>query len=152
MFTSGFEKTAFVAKAIGAVRGTAAKATKMVSKGVRSFVDRQRESGIEAYRKASTGKARKPGEGLYNSRARNLAAKGKAPGFSEAQTLEKKTKQDIGARATRMQESAKANKKSFAGKHPFLTAGGLYLGARYAFSGGDGQSQQQQPQAIPGQY
>jgi hypothetical protein len=45
-------------------------------------------------------------------------------------------------------------KPSFARKHPFLTAGGLYLGARAAFGGDDKNQTQQpgQPQVMSGQY
>ena len=156
-FTHGFEKTAAIpgpAQIIGTARGTASKVVGEAKKSIKSFVGAQKEKGIQAYRAAKTTSAAKPlatGEGIYNRRAKKMADQGKAPGFSEAKDMAGKAKKQVEERASKMKDTAVKNKKSFAGKHPLLTAGGLYLGARMAMGGGEDKNQQQ-PQVSGGQY
>jgi len=157
MFTAGFEKTALSVPspgaAIGALKGTARSATKAVKGAVEKFKGREYEKGVQAFRKATTGKARETGTSLYGARARKLQAKGKAPSFEEAEQMARKSKADVYKRKATMAESKKAREPSFARKHPFLTAGGLYLAGRAAFGGGDEDKQTSpQPQVYQPNY
>ena len=144
-FTSGFEKTAFIASALGAAGGTISKATKGTVKAVKGFASGQKAKGIESYRRASgVGSKAAPGAGLAARRA---------PGGKVTPEVAGKARADLFARKDRADASKQTKKPSWARKHPFLTAGGLYLGARTAFGGGDDKDQRSsQPQVIPGQY
>jgi hypothetical protein len=154
MFTEGFEKTAFIGKAVGAIGGAAAKATESVAAGAKNFMAKQKAGRIASYRKWS-GKGSKmaPSEGLAAGRARRATEKG-GGGFTSHQNdvRETKARSDVFGKQTKKEDAVKAAKPSFARKHPFLTAGGLYLGARAAMSGGDKDKQQSPPTVTPGQY
>lgn len=158
-FTTGFEKTAFVLPALQKARGFATKAVGGLSAGVKSFASRQREKGIAAYRSAmqpsgmaSTNAAKAvrkaPGEALYNKRIEKATNAGKRPGsLGEHEAMAAGAKQDVASRAKRMENYKRSQNKSFASKHPYITAGGLYLGTKAMMGGGDkDQPQQQQPQ------
>lgn len=131
MFSEGFEKTGAVGpgRAIGATAGAATRAAKAVGGGVKKYVAGEKVKSIGSYRSA-LGKEKPVGKGL------------------------KATPEKVLERKSKMEASAKANKPSFARRHPFLTAGGLYLGARAAFGGGEDKQQMppQQPQVGYGQY
>lgn len=45
-------------------------------------------------------------------------------------------------------KGAKGGKASFARRHPYMTAGLLYLGTKAMLGGGEDKSQQQQPQYV----
>lgn len=149
-FCCGFEKTsASIPGAIGAVRGTAAKVTKGISAGIKKFVGGQKAKGISSYRSASgVGSKMAPGEGLAAGRARRAQASGKGSFTPKANDArETKARSDVYARKTKVEDAKSGNKPSFARKHPFITAGALYLGTKSALSGGD-KEQSQQPQYI----
>lgn len=149
MFTEGFEKVAIILPAMQKVRGWGARAIGGATKAVKQFATSQKEKGVSAYRAGKAGKARVAGESLYNVRATKAARQGRSPGsIGESEALAKKSKGDVFARQKKMKESAEARKPSFAKKHPFITAGGLYLGTRAAFGGGEDKQQQQQPQYV----
>jgi hypothetical protein len=129
-FAHGFEKTAWnpmtgvgqVAKGVSNVGSAIKKTTSNIMAGGKA-------ARMEGFRGAETG------AGLGASRVRKAAETG-AKAAPQAQT-----RLDVSKRMSRMQTSkadaaAKA-KPSFARKHPFVTAGALYLGAKSAFSGGD---------------
>lgn len=154
MFTQGFEKVAFLAPILGRAAGYAGRGAKGAVKGVKSFAAGQKQK-FRSGRAAAYGReARVPGEGLYSGQARRMAAAGRGPTASEGVSMHQKAQARVKERAARMQDYVKSKKKSFAARHPLMTAGGLYLGARYAMGGGDQQQQQpqMQPQVIPGQY
>lgn len=144
MFIDGFEKTAFdPSKAMGYVAGKAAK----IPSAVGNFMKGRQEAFKSGVRKATTGVDRAPGAGLAAGRVRRAGAEATSTG--KAFNAAKETKKALPAAREAVESRAGKNNKSFASKHPFLTAGGLYLGARYALSGGE---EKKQPQVQPGQY
>lgn len=154
MFTQGFEKIAVLAPIVGRAAGYARRGVTGTVKGVKSFAAGQKQK-FRAGRGAAYGReTRVPGEGLYSGQARRMAAAGRGPTASEGAAMHQKAKAGVKERYSQMKDYQKSKKKSFASKHPFLTAGGLYLGARFAMGGGDQQQSPPpgQPQVIPGQY
>lgn len=154
MFTEGFEKTALgvpsPGKAIGTVRGALSRTGKAIKGSIGRYGKQETEKAIQAYR-GQKSIPHETGTALYGARARKAQAAGKqAPNFKDSLEGASQAKSDVYKRKTRMEESRVANKPSFARKHPFLTAGGLYLGARAAMGGGD--ENKQQPQAYQQGY
>lgn len=145
-FTQGFEKVAWnPMTGVGQVAGAASKAKKTLVEGTKNLLAGGKASRIEGF----TG-GRQVGSNLAKSRMRQAAEYGKPV----AQATQ--TRKDAAKRLSSMQsykaEKALKDKPSFARKHPFVTAGALYLGARTALGGGDDKQQQQQPQVMSGQY
>lgn len=150
MFTDGFLKTSAILPALQTVRGTAARVADKTTKAVKGFVAGQKEKGIAAYRGAKRGTPRVAGETLYNTRAAKMMKDQRGPGsIGEMESHVQKAKQDVLSRAAKTKEYQKGKQKSFASKHPYITAGAMYLGARSAFGGGgEDKSQAQQPQYV----
>ena len=120
-FSNGFEKTAALGKAIGAVAGTAAKAGRTATKAVGEFATKQRIGRVGAYRQASTG--------------RPAAFAGGDPAKQKA----------VLGRMDQMKANKVKSGKSIFEKHPFMTAGATLLGAK-ALMGND---QQKAPPPPP---
>ena len=128
---------------VGQIAKGTQKATKAVVSGTQNILAGGKASRMEGFRGKPTG------GNLAKTRA-TLTGKPVAE-------VEGKARLDVAKRKSRMEgyqaDKAAKDKPSFAKKHPLLTAGGLYLGARAAMGGGDENKQQaQQPQVIPGQY
>lgn len=149
-FTQGFEKTADVAGMLGKAKGTIQKGITGAKRGVSNFLAAKKQS-FRAGHQAAFGRAEsKAGEGLANRAADKAKTLGAPQSPAQTAATAKYKGSEVKDRAKRMGESKANNKKSFAGKHPFLTAGGLYLGARYALGGGEDKKQSQAPQVTPG--
>jgi hypothetical protein len=141
-FTNGFEKTAWnPMTGVGQVSKGISATGKAIKGAVGNVMAGGKAARMEGFRGAATG------AGLNASRVRKAAETG-AKVKPAAQT-----RLDVSKRMSRMETSkadaaAKA-KPSFARKHPFITAGALYLGAKSAFSGGD--QEKPNPQYVPPQ-
>lgn len=121
MFTSGFEKTAFLGKAVGALGGATRRAGEATVKGVKSFAKGQEAGRIMSYQKAlgkpTTAKAV---ERLQQMREKN-------PNLLQAMSRKK---------------------PGFVQRHPYLTAGAAFFGAKALMGGGEQQQQPPPPQVI----
>lgn len=147
MFTQGFEKLAWnPMTGVGQAAKGVSQAGKALGEGAKNLLAGGKASRIEGF----TGKS--VGAKLNVTRARQAGETGKAirPAAD--------TRRDVAKRMGRMQSyksmSEAKNKPSFARKHPFITAGALYLGARSAFGGGGEKKKEEggQAQFIPPQY
>lgn len=157
MFTQGFEKTAmekeaFLASTLGAIGGTAQRLGLAATKGISGFAKAQKTNRLTAFRGARGGAA--GGKDLRAARAA-LGAKGPtgAPLLTgEALTAAQGKLKDAtkavaankGAMSAKVVERHNrimtknpnllgnmANKKpGFASRHPYLTAGAAFLGAK----------------------
>lgn len=169
-FVNGFEKVAMIGRAIGTAAGATARAGKSTLKGISDFATKQRAGRISGYRGALSGK-QGVGESLLNRRAikqvdaqraadvasrkflpgpggSDPTAKNFASGVAKAKdSLKNSTKADVLARADKMEAGRKARKSPFYIRHPYMTAGGVFLGAR-ALSKGDPQQPAQPPQVV----
>lgn len=138
MFTKGFDKIAAgLGYPIGRTVGAASAATKKVKGAVGSLVTKQKAGFAAGVRKSTTGATREVGQGLANRRAP-----------TSADVDVKKAREDVFKRSSKMKDTALKNKPSFARKHPFITAGALYLGTKAALGGGDDNKQSSQPQYV----
>jgi hypothetical protein len=138
-FAEGLEKTAGPARIIGQAGKVVDTAAQKATEGVKQFAKQQRRERLGGYR------GKDVGSGTLNRMQNKAQAAGK-PTPSPAD--QNKTKEKIMSRFDKSQASGKQRAAtaqcSFASRHPLLTAGGVYLGAR-AVMGGDDQKQQSQP-------
>lgn len=142
-FTQGFEKVAFLGKAIGYLGGTATKATRGATEAVKGFAQKQRAGRLEAYRGALYGKKAPAGGTAANIAIQKSNATGQA-----AENIRTAKRAKALSRLDRMSAAAQGKKGNFIQKHPYLTAAGVYLAARHMSGGGDQQPPQPPPQIV----
>lgn len=147
-FINGLEKTAFIAPAVGATIGATKRVAQKATAGVKEFAQTQQKKGLGAYRSAKSGgsvadvggvSANKAVQKFQQKNQRTITP-------SEATGIAKSKAEEAMKRQKNIAGIRKGNKQSFASKHPFMTAGGIALGARYALGGSDEPKNQPPPQ------
>ena len=158
-FVKGFRKVAAhslantsLLKTPARLLGMGARAAEDVGKGLQQSVKNltvgQRTARLEGYRGAS-----KPAIGAVAAQKDIQALKSKKPNMdsskfeAKSQEISKQKRNAVLARYDKMQQAKKTTGPGFIQRHPFLTAGGVYLGAR-AMSGGDEGQQAPPPQVV----
>lgn len=132
-FTHGFEKVAGISNIVGQVGAGLVKGTAGIRKGVSDFAVAQRADRLKGYRSVLSGKKGEIG-GVSANRAidklrKNPTDLAKTDWDKAVGKIKSGKQQEAMSRLDRMKSMA-VKKDPFYKRHPYLTAAGVYLGAK----------------------